>query len=460
MKLSWKFFCISYIIILLSTGIGGFLLVNTAVSRAYDERQRILEVSETYAIDSFVSLSELTTGEIYKFRCDAMSRQIKSALDSAVKSVSIKKVDKSNHSEMVDKRGSKKFSATEYYCTMKIDCAIEINNNYYIVEVESDFTDVLLYEKEIWNVYRISVLLISLVSGVLLFAFSKKFTKPLSTLTRAARSITEGNYGKTVECKSSADEIATLSSSFNTMSVAVKNAIDNVKLEVEKRETFIADFSHEMKTPLTAIIGYADMLRSYELDENELRTSANAVFKEGKRLENLSIQMLDLMVLKREMCQLETVSLEEVASTLRETLRFNRDKYGVKLEINLGDYSVLANKSLLLSLLYNLADNAFKASTTGESVEIESKASEKGVTISVTDYGKGIPEDKLPWISEPFWREDKARSRKEGSIGLGLSICQEIAKQHHTKLNVKSTPCEKTIFSFNLKYGGVWNEDI
>ena len=245
---------------------------------------------------------------------------------------------------------------------MKIDCAIEVNNDFYRITVESDFTDILLYEKEIWNVYRISVLMIAGISGVLLFVFSKGFTKPLSRLTSAAKSIADGDYGKTVDCHSETSEIVALSNSFNIMSLAVKNAIDDVKSEVEKRETFIADFSHEMKTPLTAIVGYADMLRSYDLSESEQRVSANAVFKEGKRLENLSMQMLDLMVLKKEKCQLAPVSLREVAEALKDTLKFHCDKYEVALSVNLQDVSVKADKSLLLSLLYNLADNGFKAS--------------------------------------------------------------------------------------------------
>lgn len=460
MKLSWKFFCIAYIIIILSTGVGGFWLVNTAVSRAYDERQRILEVSETYAIDSFISLCELITGEIHQTRCDAMARQIKSSLDSVVESVSIERVDESEKLNIVDKRGTKKFNSTEYYCSMKIDCAIEVNNDFYRITVESDFTDILLYEKEIWNVYRISVLMIAGISGVLLFVFSKGFTKPLSRLTSAAKSIADGDYGKTVDCHSETSEIVALSNSFNIMSLAVKNAIDDVKSEVEKRETFIADFSHEMKTSLTAIVGYADMLRSYDLSESEQRVSANAVFKEGKRLENLSMQMLDLMVLKKEKCQLAPVSLREVAEALKDTLKFHCDKYEVALSVNLQDVSVKADKSLLLSLLYNLADNGFKASKRGSEVKIESKSLNDGVLISVIDRGNGIPKEKLKFITEPFWREDKVRSRKEGSVGLGLSICKEIAKQHSTALQVSSGLDEGTTVSFVLKYGGNKNEGV
>ena len=458
MKLSWKFFCIAYIIILLSTGIGGFLLVNTAVSRAYDERQQILEVSEIYAIDSFISFSELVTGEIQQPRCDAMARQIKSSLDSVVRNVTVELMDETESAGAVDKRGRKKFNITEYYCIMKIDCAIELGNRYYLITVESDFTDILLYEKEIWNVYRISVLMIAGISGALLFVFTKGFTKPLGRLTSAARSIAHGDYGKTVDCPSQTSEIVTLSDSFNSMSLAIKKSIDDAKSEVEKRETFIADFSHEMKTPLTAIVGYADMLRSYELSEEEQRASANAVFKEGKRLENLSMQMLDLMVLQKEKCQLGSVSLGEVASTFKDTLKFLCEKYGVSLSVKLDDTVVTANKALLLSLLYNLADNAFKASARGDSVEIESEPLSDGIAISVTDHGKGIPKDKLSFITEPFWREDKARSRKEGSVGLGLSICKAIVEQHNSSLEVNSTPNAGTTFSFKLKYGGDKNE--
>ena len=93
-------------------------------------------------------------------------------------------------------------------------------------------------------------------------------------------------------------------------------------------------------------------------------------------------------------------------------------------------------------------------------MKIESKSLNDGVLISVIDRGNGIPKEKLKFITEPFWREDKVRSRKEGSVGLGLSICKEIAKQHSTALQVSSGLDEGTTVSFVLKYGGNKNEGV
>ena len=221
----------------------------------------------------------------------------------------------------------------------------------------------------------------------------------------------------------SSTEITELSQSFNTMADYVEDYIEQLKLATQNRDNFIADFTHELKTPLTSVIGYADMLRSYEMEPEQRRECADLIYKEGSRLEALSLNLLNLIVLK---------------------------KYGVKLKLNVEKAEVNAEPSLLKTLLYNLIDNACKASESGKPVTLTGYVDSDRYRFCVTDSGCGIAEDDLAKITEPFYMVDKSRSRSMGGAGLGLSICNEIAKLHGSTLEIVSEVGKGTDISFTV----------
>lgn len=167
-----------------------------------------------------------------------------------------------------------------------------------------------------------------------MFALARKITKPLNRLTKIADEIALGNYGKKVEITGSDYEITTLSESVNSMSSAIEKKIKNIHEELEKRNIFVADFTHEMKTPMTAIIGYAQMLRSYDLNEMEKDQAAEAIYNEAKRLEKLSLQLLDLYVYQNENVEMERLNLFEVGEQIKDTLKYLSEKYDVSYSID------------------------------------------------------------------------------------------------------------------------------
>lgn len=238
------------------------------------------------------------------------------------------------------------------------------------------------------------------------------------------------------------------------MSLAIEQKIKEIREESEKRNIFVADFTHEMKTPMTAIIGYAQMLRSYDLNTTEKDQAAEAIYNEAKRLEKLSLQLLDLYVFQNEQIEMEKLNLLTIGEQLKATLKHLSEKYDVLFSIDFDDETICANGVLLLSLLYNLVDNAFKASEPQTTVKIYSKSSNDIVRVFVEDKGRGIAKENIKLLTEPFYREDKSRSRKFGGAGLGLSLCKEIATLHGTELSFESEKGKGTTVSFNLKKGG------
>ena len=325
---------------------------------------------------------------------------------------------------------------------MESVCKLKIGSNDYYLFVYSDFTDIQNQRVSFWNSYGIVVFCISALSGMVLFALAKKITKPLNKLTKAADRIALGNYGEKVEIRGSDYEINALSESVNSMSSAIEQKIN------------------EMKTPMTAIMGYAQLLRFYELDKSEKDQAANAIYSEAKRLEKLSLQLLELYVYQNENVEMQRLNLFEIGEQLKTTLRFLSEKYKVSYSIDFQIETVSANSVLLLSLLYNLADNAFKASEPKSEIKIYSKSNRSFVEICIEDKGRGIAKEHIKLLTQPFYREDKSRSRKLGGAGLGLSLCKEIARIHGTELIFESEKNKGTKVCFTLRKAGDYNESL
>lgn len=463
MKLSWKFFCIAYLITLLSTGIGSAFLIQNSINMLWNSQMNRVLSAENYAINSFKSITNLSTNTITKQENTKICYQIKNILDSCISHLVITSAE-----DMIDKEilklelnvGYNYFFKENGHLIMTSVCRIDSGGEEYFVSVQSDFSELQDYQKNVWRGYSIAVISIACISGGLLHYFAKKMTRPLDKLTFAAKKIAKGDYGKTVKIKTSDTEITNLTKSFNTMSIAMKKALLNIQKEVDKREQFVANFTHEMKTPMTAIIGYADMLQTYQLSQQEQHQASQAIYKEAKRLEHLSQQLLELIVTQNESPKMSKIHLLDLQQSLENTLKFLSVKYQISLNIHLPNAYIIGNKELLLSLLYNLSDNAFKASLQGSVIQIFGKQSDNTITIYVQDFGRGIESKHIAYITEPFYREDKARSRKQGGAGLGLALCKEIAELHATQLSIKSQVNQGTIVSFELKIAGEQNEEI
>ena len=458
MKLSFKFFCVAYIVVLLSTGVGGSYMVNNINDTLWDTQVERVNAAVNYAADSFMAFADVSYNNKMSdtLKNDAI-RQIKNTLDSSVSDVEIYTAEAVNNSQYIkmDKNECAiTFVKKDSRLLMESVCRLYVGANEYYLFVYSDFTDIQKQCDLFWSWYGIVVICISAVSGLLLFVLTRKMTGPLNRLANVADEIALGNYGKKVEITDSGDEISALSDSVNSMSSAIEQKITEIRDELEKRNIFVADFTHEMKTPMTAIMGYAQMLRSYDLDKTEREQAVEAIHNEAKRLEKLSLQLLELYVYQNEVVDIEKLDLRELGEQLKATLKFLSEKYEVQYSVDFEDETVSANQVLLLSLLYNLADNAFKASNPGTSIRLYSKASSDTVQIVVEDEGHGISKENIKLITEPFWREDKSRSRKLGGAGLGLALCKGIARIHGTELAFESEKGKGTRVSFILSKGG------
>ncbi len=225
----------------------------------------------------------------------------------------------------------------------------------------------------------------------------------------------------------------------------------NLEDAADRREEFIASFAHELKTPLTAIIGYADMIRSMDMTPKNRFTAAGYIFSEGKRLEALSLKLMDIIVAGKQGVELKRFDapyfIREVAAVTVPSLAAD----GMSLEMRWEPGEVEVEPDLFKTLMINLIDNARKASRKGQTVEFYGKNEDGGYAFYVKDHGRGMRKDDISKITEPFYMIDKSRSRSQNGAGLGLALCHRIADLHGTDLQYESVETQGTTVRIFLK---------
>lgn len=346
--------------------------------------------------------------------------------------------DESHNSYQVVKRG-------EHYYIRTCMMAGALNRSLYL-ETMRDVSEVFRERKLGFTVYRRVTVLMLLLGTFAMHGISSWLTRPIRLLTRATKRMAEGEYGYRAR-QVSQDELGQLTMDFNRMANTLEENIGKLEEELKAREDFVAAFAHELKTPLTAIIGYADMLRSRKMDEEKSFMSANYIYTEGKRLEAMSFRLLDIIVTKRSEVKFQRVTIDSLMQYLYEMYAAESQMH---LQIDYEKGVVRAEPNLIKSVLMNLIDNALKASLPGGLVRVRGCRLREGYQFTVRDYGIGIPKDEQKKITKAFYMVDKSRSRSRNGAGLGLALCAEILEIHGSRLEIESEPGEGTCMSFLL----------
>ena len=234
------------------------------------------------------------------------------------------------------------------------------------------------------------------------------------------------------------DELGQLARDFNAMADALQRKIYELEEAAQRQRDFTASFAHELKTPLTSVIGYADTLRSRQLPRARQLEAAGYIFSEGQRLERMSLALLDLFALEREKPVTQPISAGQLAASAAASIQPLLAESGLRLETRVREANLKASPALLQTALYNLLDNARKASPAGAVIQLLGSPEPEGYRFTVEDRGRGIPAEALARITEPFYMVDKSRARAQGGAGLGLSLCQRIAQAHGGRLEFDS----------------------
>jgi signal transduction histidine kinase len=207
-----------------------------------------------------------------------------------------------------------------------------------------------------------------------------------------------------------------------------------------------------MKTPLTSILGFADIIRiKRNISSDELSEYIDIIFEEATRLKSLSGKLMEIITVGETNLEFTDVLLSSLLSQTALVFSPVFEKNEINLVTNIQDCNVNVDKELFKSMLFNIVDNAVKASHKNSNIYINSVFSDDTVKISITDEGIGIDQKELNKILEPFYMVDKARSRKAGGAGLGLALCNNIAKIHNAVLTFESELEKGTTVTITMK---------
>ena len=305
-----------------------------------------------------------------------------------------------------------------------------------------------------YSEYITTIIKIFCSAGIVTFAlifcfvgiFSYQLTKPLQQMARAAKAFGNGDFSIRVNVKSN-DEIGELARSFNSMA-------DKLAASEGMRRAFVANVSHELKTPMTTIAGFIDGILDGTIPPEREKYYLNIVTVEVKRLSRLVTSMLALSRIDSGELKMSTANFDISATVLNTFLTFEQKIDERKINvIGLEDNQPLfieGDPDMIHQVVYNLVENATKFTNVGGdiTVSVEDKGTDAFVTI--TNTGAGIPEDQIGFIFDRFYKTDKSRSHDKNGMGLGLYLVKTIIQLHGGEITAESVEGEYTRFRFRL----------
>lgn len=296
--------------------------------------------------------------------------------------------------------------------------------------------------------------IVSTVLAVCLYATLSRLSRPLINLAKTAERFAEGDHEVRAKEGNRTDEIALLARSFNNMVDKTQQDMQELLIASEEKQRLVDSISHEMRTPLTAIHGYAEYIQRANLSDEEKYEATQYIMSESNRLEQVANQLLKMAVMRNEEVIKQKVDLLDLMRRTYRTVLPKAGLRGVKVQMEKPSAeTIMGDAALLESLLVNLIDNAVKACGENGVVKISVSVTEKQVIFIISDNGRGMTAEQLENIGRPFYRADKARSRAEGGAGLGLSLCFQIVKCHNGTLTFSSKQGEGTKATLVLENG-------
>ena len=336
---------------------------------------------------------------------------------------------------------------------LKTAAGISIGGKQFFLAVDYPADDLMTFRKDQIRSVIVLHLITVVVCTFVMLTVSVFVSRPLVRLRRFAAVIGEGNYSRRAKV-TTLDEIGDLTVAFNEMTGSIEHTVDVLENNAKQQKDFVASFSHEIKTPMTSIIGYADMLRRQELDKEDAFMAANFIYSEGKRLEALSLKLMDLVVLDKQDYQLSRGYARKALGHVVAVVTPMLEKAELEFLFEIDQQIICFERDLLPMLVTNLIDNARKASSPGKRIWLTGKRMSGRYRITVRDEGIGIPKEELSRITEAFYMVDKSRARAMHGAGLGLAIANRIAEVHGSTLHFESEPGKGTTVWFNVALAG------
>ena len=321
------------------------------------------------------------------------------------------------------------------------------NTGIVIVSTSTSVTTQTL--NKISNIFLTAAVFVVLVSVLAVTAFARRETKPLKDMAKAATDFGHGNLEARVKVEDDySEEMEELALAFNNMASSLQ------KSEYQRQE-FVANVSHELKTPMTTISGYIDGILDGTIPEQRQEYYLQIVSDETKRLSRLVRSMLDISQLQKEEGIPEEkkmhFDLEECAGQVLITFEKKINDKHLNVDVDMPEHPVytMANRDYITQVIYNLIDNAVKFCPEGGNLGLRIREGGSKAYVSISNDGDTIPPEELPLVFDRFHKLDKSRSQNRDGWGLGLYIVKTIVCSHGENISVSSKD-GKTEFTFTM----------
>ena len=321
---------------------------------------------------------------------------------------------------------------------------MDLNDESFIISYIKDITHMDEIKMEQRNFF-IKVGFIGFIFiTIVIIIISNIIIKPIEILSETSQKIANGDYNCRVKVKGK-DEIGLLANQFNKMAEQIENKMNELKVEGDRKQRFIDNLTHELRTPLTSIIGYSELLMGIKYDEKRFYKGLNYINSEGKRLLKMSKVLMSMILVREDSIELKEENIIEVLSEAVQVMKIRADKKNIHMNVQGEERLISVHRDTIKLVLINLIDNAIKASNFGGSITLGVESYNEKNCVYVKDEGRGMEEEDIKKVLEPFYRVHKSRSRKEGGAGLGLALCNEIINKHNGELKIKSKVDEGTV---------------
>ncbi len=316
----------------------------------------------------------------------------------------------------------------------------------YFVFATKPISETTSLMQSISKLYYLWALIPLLFMFIAIYIITYRLTKPLKSMSEAAKAMSKGDFSKRVPVTSD-DEIGELAVSFNMMT----NSLSRLE---SMRRNFVGNISHELKTPMTTIGGFIDGILDGTIKPSEHSYYLNIVSQEVKRLSRLVNGMLSMTRLESGEAVLkpEKFDFYELLCTIMISQEQRIENSSLEI-IGLGSMQsvkISADKDMIYQTVYNLVDNAIKFTNEGGKISLTLCENNENMVFTIKNTGAGIPEKELPFVFERFYKGDKSRSAVKNSTGLGLYIVKTIISAHKGNISVTSKENEFTLFKVTL----------
>ena len=431
MKFTQKIFLITFAFVTISINLIGIIIINNNYKTQIDAKMEsnISNINNISSVLKFYNITEMNVDVLKK---DNIYYEISNENNIIYTNLLFDMSEIKEQIEPTEENIKSIISKEILFMSVK-------TGEYNIIIAENLEDVFMMREEQIYFFIKVSMIF-SFIIAFCLYLAIHLLTRRIKKLNKAVEKIANGNYSTRVK-KLGKDEVGDLAIAFNKMAKSIENTIKEIETVSENRQNFIHNITHEIRTPLTSIIGYSSLIKNGKVDEKEkIIEYNNKIYEEGNYLNLISERLMDIVLLNNKKMKLENIDVSKTVQEIIESIQFDYKEVNFYKNIEL-DINFKSDKVLLHSLIVNLVKNAIMSYEENSEKVINiilKQLTSKTIILSIIDKGKGMTAEQLQKVTEPFYTLNKDRNRKISGMGLGLPLCIKICDVINAELKIES----------------------